>query len=232
PFNVAIFGKDRGDGSFPEINTVQSDVAYLTFDKPVNNFADMGRSKIIACELRDNIRIKNNRRSKQQDDDVSLLTPGPMYYREDQHLISTRAAVQLLDEQSKPEPTRTTAVGMDLHLTTDNDAKPAAPAAPRKEKVQSISGVDSIHLLANVEMHLWPDGNSGFLGGAPPAGKEAKDKPLEEPQLIIMTPGPFRYVVSPDNVATPDRAYFDIPTELGPLPEKVTVTRLSGAGEQ
>src|SRR5207302_3587374 len=152
-----------------------------TFDKPVSSFADMGRHKIVACELRDAICVSNNRRTPQRDDDVSLTTPGPMFYREDQHLISTQAAVQLLDEQSKPEPTKITAEGMELHLTTDGDGKPATPAAPRKEKVQSIGGVESIHLLANVAMHLWPDGNSGFLGGAP--SNDAKDTPPEKVKL-------------------------------------------------
>src|SRR5205823_5876551 len=122
-FNIAIFGKDKRDGKFPEINTVQSKVAFLTFDKPVSSVADMGRHKIVACELRENIRVRNNRRTPQRDDDVSLLTPGPMFYSEDQHLISTGADVTLFDEQSKPEPTKITAVGMELHLTTDGDGK-------------------------------------------------------------------------------------------------------------
>lgn len=232
PFNIALFAKEKGDAKFPEINTVQSRVAYLTFDHPVSSFADMGRHKIVACELRDDICIRNNRRTPQREDDVSVTTPGPMFYREDQHLISTAASVQLLDEQSKPEPTKITAEGLELHLTTDSEVKPAAAAGPRKERAQSIGGVERIDLLANVEMHLWPDGNSGFLGGPRAAGNDPKEKPPEKAQVVITTHGPFRYAVSPDNAATPDRAFFHIPERRGALRERVTVTRLAGPAGQ
>ena len=51
PFLVAIFGKDPGPGKFPEINTIKGDVAFLTFDQPVNNIAELGKRKITAGEL-------------------------------------------------------------------------------------------------------------------------------------------------------------------------------------
>ena len=35
PVSLAIFGKDKGDGGYPEINTIRAKRAYLTFDKPV-----------------------------------------------------------------------------------------------------------------------------------------------------------------------------------------------------
>lgn len=231
PFLLAIFGKNTPQGKFPEINTIKGDVAYLTFDQPVNNIAEIGKRKITAGELTGKIYIKNNRRTATQDDDLSLTTPGPMYYREDQHLIWTMAPVRMLDTQSKPEPTTITADGLDLVLTADKPetpGKPApAPATAKKDK-PTVGGVETITLRANVEMHLI-DTNSGFLGGAdkPKATDKksvakADDANADKPKVVITTPGPFRY-----DVAT-DRARFDVPAKRGPLPEKVTVTRLSG----
>lgn len=212
PFLVAIFGKDPGPGKFYEINTVKSDVAFLTFDQPVNNIAELGKRKITAGELVGNIYIQNNRRTAAQDDDLSLTTPGPMYYREDQRLIWTMAPVRILDTQSKPEPTAITADGLDLVLTPD---KPEAPGKPVVKK--DINGVDTVTLRSNVEMHLI-DANSGFLGGE----TKLADKPTDRPKVVITTPGPFRYDVAKDH------ARFDVPAKRGPLPEKVTVTRISG----
>jgi hypothetical protein len=232
PFNAAIFGKDKGDGKFPEINTVQSTVAYLRFDRPITNLYDMARHKVVAGELQGDIRIRNNRRTPQGGDDMSLFTEGPMYYQEDKHQIWTPMPVLMLDEQSTPEPTKITAVGMELHLTSENESKPPAAGAPRKAKVQSISGVESIHLLATVEMHLWVDGNSGFLGGPEPGGKGAPAKPQEKPKLVITTAGPFHYFVSQDNDAAPDQATFDIPKQPSKLPEQVIVTRIAGPRDQ
>src|SRR5262249_29506746 len=40
PFSVAIYGKAKGPDSYPEINTIQSDVAYLTFDQPIKSASD------------------------------------------------------------------------------------------------------------------------------------------------------------------------------------------------
>ena len=39
------------DGKAPEINTVRSDIAYLTFDQPIANAHDMGNRKIVGGEL-------------------------------------------------------------------------------------------------------------------------------------------------------------------------------------
>lgn len=229
PFYLAVFGKNQVQGKFPEINTIKGDVAFLTFDQPVSNIAELGKRKITAGELSGNIYIKNNRKTATQDDDLSLTTPGPMYYREDQHLIWTMAPVRVLDTQSKPEPTTITADGMDLVLTADKPetaGKPAAPAAAKKGK-QTVNGVETVTLRANVEMHLI-DTNSGFLGGPakPKPGEKTSvakaNEPTDKPKVVITTPGPFRYDVAADH------ARFDVPPKRGPLPEKVTVTRLSG----
>lgn len=238
PFNIAIFRKGAAEEVFPEIHTVQSNVAYLTFDRPVTSIAEMGSRKIIAGELSGNVLIKNNRHTVQRDDDLSMSTPGPLYYREDQNLVWTPASVLLFDTQSKPEPTKITAVGMELHLTKEKPPTTAAaapsPGPAKKSKAQGIGGVESVHLLSTVEMHLWVDANSGFLGSTKPAapkgpaapGKEVGAVTEEKPKLVITTEGPFFYEVSSD------RAYFEIPKQNARIPEKVTVTRLSGTPGQ
>ena len=40
-FSAALFGEQKGDGSFPEINIVQSEIAYLTLDQPVSNISEL-----------------------------------------------------------------------------------------------------------------------------------------------------------------------------------------------
>src|SRR5262249_38854149 len=64
PFSLAIFGKDKEGEPSPEINTVQCREATITFDKPVNNIAEMGNNvrKIIGAELAGDVTIINNRR--------------------------------------------------------------------------------------------------------------------------------------------------------------------------
>src|SRR5437660_5594186 len=119
PFNIAIFGKEE-PGRPPEINTVRSDVAFLTFDRPVKNLAEMSKHKIVAGELVGDIRIRNNRRTPNVSrDDVSLMTQGPLFYYEDRHLIETGAPIRLVDEQTKPEQSTIEAIGMKIHLCTD-----------------------------------------------------------------------------------------------------------------
>ncbi len=232
PFNVAIFGKEE-PGRPPEINTIRSKVALLTFERPITNISDMGRHKLVACELRgggeeEPIRIRNNRRTVKADDDISLMTQGPLFYHEDKHLIQTPAAVRLVDEQTKPEQSTITATGMELRLTTEPEAKPGQSIPPpRPKKNQSISGVESIHLLSTVDMYLWVE-SSGFLGGNADKPVKPGEAPAEIPKLHISTQGPFHYYVSADEEKAPDRAVFELPAQPGQLPEKVTVTRVAG----
>src|SRR5713101_7335943 len=49
PFSVAMFGKGAGDQQ--EINTIKSQYAYLTFDRPITSISEIGKAKIIAAEL-------------------------------------------------------------------------------------------------------------------------------------------------------------------------------------
>jgi hypothetical protein len=170
PFSAAIFGKPHPGENVPEINTIQSDVAFVEFDRPVSNITEMSNRKLVGAELGGSITIINNRRTVQRDDDLVMHTKGPMYYREDRHWIGTGEEVEVIDPQSKPEPTKITARGMDVYLTTDKN-QPGSPAsAARKPKPEGISGVERVVLCSTVRMVLFVDARSGFLAPSKPQG--------------------------------------------------------------
>src|SRR5205085_9541316 len=135
-FSLAVWGNNTGDAAYPEINTIRSDLAYITFDRPVSNPMEMGNRKIVACELVKNIRIFNNRRTPQQNDDIEVrVLTEPLFYDEKKNKIWTDGYVQLLDKQTQPQPTMIRAKGLDLYLTR-NDGKPPANPAPAAPKPQ------------------------------------------------------------------------------------------------
>ncbi len=203
PFSVAIFPKGKIEG-FPEINTVQCEVAYLTLDRPVNNSMEISNRKVIAIELRGrDIILVNNRKTPQKNDDLEVRISRPqlrpdeeikasLYYEEAKHLIETADYVKLLDTQTQPNPTEITAWGMKLHLAKE-------PAADKKQDKGENSGpVELLELLSNVEMHLWVDADSGFLAGPqdfkkPEPARGAKAPPVEKSQVVIKTAGKFTY---------------------------------------
>jgi lipopolysaccharide export system protein LptA len=239
PFSFAIFGKDREGEKFPEINTIQCHEAKLTFDKPVNNIAEVGSSarKITAAELSGDIYIINNRRTPQRDDDLSLFTQGPLYYEESLHRVWTGAVVRVTDLQSKPKPMVICGTRMHLYLAAENQPGDAGKAAATRAKAGSSMKVERIELESEVDMNLWADARSGFLGGgkddsSPEQSASPKPKsmatgmprpkeaaPAENAKVKIMTQGPFRY-----DLLT-DRATFDISHHSGPRPNVVTVDR-------
>jgi lipopolysaccharide export system protein LptA len=210
PFSIAIFGKDRPDFKYPDINTVRANEAYLTFDRPVSSPTEIGNRKIVGGELRGTITINNNRRTPEKNDDIQVtIGDKPLFYREADHRVWTDGTVELLDTQSRPNPTKINAVGMELYLTTT-----ASPAkGGKKGKGETISGVDRILLKKNVKMHLYVDARSGFLGDGRPAGaanaeprgaarppaKTAPGSPGPRPpepekaHVMIDTDGPFHY---------------------------------------
>src|SRR5262249_20080407 len=155
------------DGKHPEINTVRSEEAYLTFDRPVTNPTEINNRKIIAGELRGRITINNNRRTPRQDDDVVVTINGtnnplPLFYLEKEHRVWTHGVVELLDLHPDSNPTMISAQGMDLYLTTTQT--PAAGKHGKKPKAETVSGVERIVLHRNVDMFLDLDARSGFLG--------------------------------------------------------------------
>jgi lipopolysaccharide export system protein LptA len=184
PFSFVLFRKDKEDGKYPEIDTVRSKKAFLSFDKPVSSIADIASRKIVGGMLGtgaddDEIFIINNRRTPQRDDDICLFTRGPVYYEEARHQIWTMADVRLTDPQSKPKPMEVTGTGMDIYLTAASKAAPQPAVPQRKSNSGAPSGVERIVLRSNVGMNLWIDSRSGFLGGAKntPPGKSPKAAP-------------------------------------------------------
>jgi hypothetical protein len=230
PFSIAIYGKGTGPGGYPEINTLQADEAVLEFDKPLTNSAEqVGDRKIVAGTLKGNVRIVNNRRTPQRDDDMYLYTPGPVDYQESTHHIWTQAVVKLEDVQSKPEPMRVTATGMDLYLLADERSPRPGAASGRKKKGENISGVETIKLRGDVTMTLFVDSRSGFLGnGGPEAAQAEAPKPDKtspaagsppKSKVVITTQGPFEYDL------VHDIARFSISRRRGIAPDLVEVTR-------
>jgi lipopolysaccharide export system protein LptA len=232
PFSIAIFAEDKGDGKFLEINTIKSDVAFLTFDRPVNSLMEINRAKLIGTELRGHIEVTNNRRTPQTNDDLTLrVDKGPLFYDEKQQKIWTADHVQLQDTQTRPRPTEITGDGLELYLTREEPAKAGKPA-PRKAKSEGVSGVDQVILLSNVDMHLYLDSNSGFLAeqrdpkkedkGKKPAAK-VPDAKATEPQkchVWIHTQGKSTYDLRTD------RAVFTSPAGTNPQnPDKIKVSR-------
>lgn len=238
PFSVAIRGKEKDSAAHPEINTVRADVAYLSFDKPVTNIMEIGSRRIIGCELGSDpkkgrgvpgeaggVTIVNNRGTPQRDDDISIFTPGPIYYQENLNRGWTENVVLLTDMQSKPKPTTINAVGMDVFLTPENKTPP--PGKPAAGKGKAVGNVDRIVLRSDVNMHLWIDGKSGFMAGGGPKAKPVEAKqpalPAERVQLVITTQGPFSYDLRAN------RATFDIAPKPGLLPNQVVLHRINNA---
>src|SRR5262249_36407205 len=134
PFSLAAL-KDR-PGDFPEINAAHCDVAYLEFDKPIRSLSEVGARRIVACQMvsdpgqlthdprRANVHIANTRGPATPDDDLTLVPPGPVDYREaaqpDLPLdrarpqIWTEKTVHLVDKRGQPQATTITAQGMQL----------------------------------------------------------------------------------------------------------------------
>ena len=184
PFSGALFPA-HNDGKFDEINTVQCQYAFLTFDQPVANLSPNQRpqGRWGRATGRPRVTVINNRRTKEKNDDLEvLITGGPVFYDEKSNRIWTDGWVKLLDTQTQPRPTSVTARGMEIRLaenTGPNAPKNATPADPKK-KGENVNGVEMITLRSNVEMHLWVDAQDGFLGGPDDKNKPARGQ--ERPQ--------------------------------------------------
>jgi hypothetical protein len=79
-----------------------------------------------------------------------------------------------------------------MRLLKQNGPRTVDPARGDTGNIQSIK------LLADVQMHFWVDAKAGFLGGTPNAKKPAEPpvadaKPAPKAQIHIRTGGPFLY---------------------------------------
>jgi lipopolysaccharide export system protein LptA len=234
--SVVMCAKDRGDGQPVEMNTIRGDVALLTFDRPVTNLSEIGSRKVVEARLDGRIEVVSNRRRPQRDQDLKVqIAKGPLFYNEPRHLIWTQDWVHLVDHKPKPHPHDVRGQGMEMELLAEpRPNKPGAP--PRRGRSDSITGVKRIALHSAVDMHLYVDGKSGFLGGQAGANKPAAGAPVpagEAPppagpstppsHVHITTPGRFTYDIFQDH----DLARFEVP-DAAPeqrVPMDVTVVR-------
>lgn len=225
PVSLALFSKKTPPGKFPEITTIRGNTAFLTFDKPVVNLADLDKRKIVGCELVGQIEVVHNRGTPGRDDDTSVYIPhGPVHYRDLESMppgperrpeVWTDDTVEIKDLQSKPQPSTIKATGLEIYLTNEPPARGSAP--PKKARPDAVTGVERIVFRADVQMHLFIDSKSGFLA---PGKDDPTAKPPEKSQLVITTHGPFAYDV------LKDFATFDIPVKPnGQFPEQVHVNR-------
>jgi lipopolysaccharide export system protein LptA len=227
PFSIALF-KNFDDGGFPEINTIRAKMAYLTLDRPIKSQVEIGRCKIIGGDLHGDVQLRNNRRTLEHTDDLTMYSNGIVRYEEARHLIWTVDPVELLDLQTKPQPTKITANGMDVFLASEpaNGAKGKTQAKPQAERV---GDVEKIELRSNVRMDLWTDGSSGFLASSKPDAKLSpgattsatppEPAPSERAKIVITTDGKFTYDLRTN------LAQFDIPHRPSQHPEIVRVVR-------
>ena len=207
--SLAAFGQKRGPEGVPEINTLYCDWAYLRFNKPIKVVSDLSDSHIVFAELqadpesplvdprKGRIKVRNNRRTLDLNDDIDLVTPGPVYYDAEPrpsrpHIYTdTRTAIHLTDHLNTglPEPNHLSprdptvaGEGMRIHLTREAKAKgppkkddPRLPI-PRKEPKPGVHGVELVELDHAVEMNLWTAADASFVapgGGEKDPKKEA-----------------------------------------------------------
>ncbi|MSR53839.1 MAG: hypothetical protein EXS09_11195 [Gemmataceae bacterium] len=257
PLSLASYAERKGKDELPEINAVYCDVAYLKFDKPIKVLGDFDGRKIVSCELhadpearladprKGRVRLLNNRKTHSLDDDIEMVTPGPVYYEADpkpsQPNIFTFTEVQITDhlntEFQEPDHTASrqptmSGIGLRVFLTVEPKGKEAKKAQPiaKKDKKESSGGMGGVEVVGfdhSVEMNLWTDASASFVapGGAPIAKKETEDskkpKPVVDKRLLqVRTNGPFRYDLPKE------LAHFAKPAMPRPgLVEDVTVSR-------
>src|SRR5262245_24987873 len=211
PVSVAVFGKNKGEDSTPEINTIRGNVAYLTFDRPIHQASDIANHKIVAGQVAGDILLVNNRRTLARDDDLTVdIRQGPLYYDQKSQRVWTEDFVKIIDAQSKPQANTISGKGMMLELITEQPARPGQARRPRQ--YDNITGIKCAHLRSTVDMNLHIDARSGFLsskdtpapGKAPadvktsasPTGKDRTKPAAQQPEkalLVIKTQGPFLY---------------------------------------
>jgi hypothetical protein len=224
PFSAFMIPKKQDkNNKILEINTIRCDVAYLTLDRKINSMTELANRKVVAVELcrqpgkprtKDDppdITITNNRGTPEASDDVELtIVDGKLYFEDAKNLIWSEGLVKLFDPQSGKDPTTVTAKGMEMYLTKESQP-PAKTASKHKgKKNDTATGVEKLILLSQVNMQLFVDSRSGFLGNGdggkkPTAVAPKEPKEPETSHLIITTPGPFTYDVPKD------LAWFDSP---------------------
>jgi hypothetical protein len=202
PFSAFMIPKSKDKSAKTlEINTIRCDIAYLTLDRKISNMAELGNRKVIAVELcRDpakprpkddktpDITITNNRGTPEiTNDDVELyITDGRLLFEEAKHLIWTDGRVRVNDLKDGND---ITSQGMKMYLSKDTGAAPGKAKTAAKAKAnkgETVTGVENLILLSRVNMELFVDSRSGFLGGMEKPtnpGPSTSAKEIKAPEL-------------------------------------------------
>lgn len=209
PLSLALFGKNNPASDFPEISTVHCDIAWLTFDRPVNSLSDTNKAKLIAAEFHGDprspykdarngqIRVTHNHGTPQMDDDIVLETVGPFRFRDNaitqatEPQLTTDSLVVINDYQSQPK-NEVTAQGLNIYLSDSafqpqNNARREGRKSPLVKRIQLPSNVDMKITLGS--------GSHSFLGSTISADR-ASERATDTSRLWIHTLGSFNYEVS------------------------------------
>ena len=228
PFSAAVFHKSKGPGGFPEISTIECEVAYLTLEKAATHPSDLNHSEVIAVEMLGKtgreIKITNNRGTEVKSDDIEVyINNGSLFYEKRTNIISTDGNVKLLDFKTQP-PTEIRGNGLDLYLTKEPNPKQPAAKPAKDAKPRSDSNVDRVVIRSDVQMRFWVDARAGFLGGQPNVKNAPPRSAATGPRrwarhrrnkahIHIQTRGKFDYDL------TKEFAFFESPTPKDGEPE-------------
>jgi hypothetical protein len=130
PFSLAIFGKPKPaylcqPGEVAEITTIHSDKGILEFNQVIHSPTDMRTAKLVRLEMvsdfdhtfpdprRGTVHIRNNQRSADESQSLTIRSPGPVIYRDpkaaarrpaaaDEPDFWTDAPVEIVDRQNLP----------------------------------------------------------------------------------------------------------------------------------
>ncbi|QJW93333.1 hypothetical protein [Frigoriglobus tundricola] len=130
PFSLAVFGKPKPPhlcqpGEVTEITTIHADRAILEFDQVIRSPNDMQTAKLVRLELvsdfnalddkrRGYVVITNNQKVADENRQLVLRTPGPVFYRDPKVVAGrpeaqgpdlwTDGPVEIVDKQNLPRP--------------------------------------------------------------------------------------------------------------------------------
>jgi hypothetical protein len=182
PFSLAIFGKPkpphlRQPGEVAEITTIHADKGVLTFDHTINSPNDMRTSKLLRLDLisdreeafedprRGIVHIRNNQRSADENESLTIRSPGPVFYRDPKAAVGTVAAqgpdfwtdapVEIVDRRNLPRQVGTGAPNTAVAKTDEvrNGAAVEAMIAGQRPPPPTVTAI-------GMRVYLEPPGSS------------------------------------------------------------------------
>lgn len=193
PFSLAIFGKSkpphlRQPGEVTEITTIHADRAILEFDQVIHSPNDMQTAKLVRLELvsdfnvvedkrRGYVVITNNQKSDDENRQLVLRTPGPVFYRDPKMVVGkpeaqgpdlwTDAPVEIVDKQNLPRP-----IGIGAPITVPANTVDTRTNAAVSEMLAGRRAPPPTVTAVGMRVYLEPD---------PPPGqpKPAKNGPMQ-----------------------------------------------------